>query len=122
MQEEAGEEEDADPRRSGPGRPTTNVNINLKKPYDAGAKKVATTRSQFSHQFIAIKTTKQTLKSYKNVINVIHYQSLNNPNWLYSSWTGGVARPGGSRVPPSLIPKFTLCQASQTHQCTVGQN
>ena len=61
---------------------------------------VATTRSNFSHQFIGIKTTKQTLKSYKNVINVIHYQSMNNPNWLYSSWTGGVARPGGSRVSP----------------------
>ena len=38
MQEAAGQEEDADPRRSGPGRPTTNVDINLKKPYDAGAK------------------------------------------------------------------------------------
>ena len=38
MQEAAGEEEDADPTRSRPGRPTVNVKINLQKPYDAGAK------------------------------------------------------------------------------------
>ena len=38
MQEAAGEEEDADPTRSRPGRPTVNVKINIQKPYDAGAK------------------------------------------------------------------------------------
>ena len=37
MQEAAGQEEDADPTRSRPGRPTVNLKINLQKPYDAGA-------------------------------------------------------------------------------------